>query len=184
MAQQPTQPTIDQRIGNIEEALGKLIDIVGDQGKKLEAAGKTTTKSKGLFGGKREHVAVLDTKTNIVYPSKARLARAVASELGLDPLNHFTPYKMYTAAPGRFKDLTPDAPEAKAAWEKEKAEIQAQVDAANKKLAEEEAAKAKAEADAKTAADAKLKAEAEEKVLAEAKAKQQASNRNQNQQKK
>lgn len=132
---------VEQRVSNIEEALGKLIDVVADLGKKLETAQKTTTKAKGLFGGKREHVAMKDTKTGKLYPSKARLAKELAPEFGLSQDDHFAIYKIMAKAPDRFVEATSD--EAQSTWDEEKAQIAREVEAMNKAIAAEEAAKAK-----------------------------------------
>ncbi len=52
--------------------------------------------------GKRTAQPVKDTKTGIVYHSKASAGMAVAPEYDLDPKNHFVWYEILKLAPDRF----------------------------------------------------------------------------------
>ena len=126
------------RLDILEERLAAIEEVVNEALKNMEGLKKqvgSVAAPKGLFGGKRERVAMKDTKTGVVYPSKAALGRALATEFGVDMDDHFSYYKVISAAPDRFAEA-PEA-EAKAAWDKVDAEKQALVDEANRKLAEE-----------------------------------------------
>jgi len=56
----------------------------------------------GKKRGKKVAQPVKDTKTGIVYGSKARAGMAVAAEYGLDPKNHFVWYEILKLDPKRF----------------------------------------------------------------------------------
>ncbi len=62
--------------------------------------------SGGKFGGKRTRSPQYDTKTGIVYKSKAKAGMRVAAEYGLDSNNSFAWYGVIKAAPFRFRDAT------------------------------------------------------------------------------
>lgn len=142
----PAKPKIQV----IEETVLAMIDTMEDISKRLAGLEKTSVKkSTQRLGAKHERTAVKDTKTNIVYPSKFAAGKALAAEFGLDPLNNFAYYQIIKAAPDRLAEATDD--ETAAAHAKADAELQAQVDESNKKLAAEEAAKAAAEAKAAAA---------------------------------
>lgn len=149
-----TVPKVDveQRISNIEDALSRLIDVVADQGKKVEAAQSAGAEKKGIFGGKRGRVAIKDTKTGATYASQAQVTKKLAAEFSLDPLDHFACYKIFAKEPTRFIRLS--GAEAEAVWKADDERVEAEVDAANKKLQEEQAL-----ADAKAAAATKATAE-------------------------
>ena len=133
------------RMEACEEAIGKLIGIVEELSKKIDELEKSTLKkSKGLFGGKREKVAIKDTKTGTIYPSKASVGKNLYDEIeGGDPGDHFMWYKLISKFPERFVDAS--AEEAEKAWAAEKAKIEAEVEASNKRLQAEEAKKKAAE---------------------------------------
>jgi hypothetical protein len=128
-----TQQTIDGRISNLEDAMGKLIDLVGALGKKLETVQVAAAPKKQIFGEHRGRVAIKDTKTGITYPSQAAVTKAIGPEFGVDPLDHFGCYKIFSKAPDRFIRL--DGTEAQKVWDAADAANQAKVDAANAKIA-------------------------------------------------
>jgi len=130
------------KIDALEDSLLKMIDIIEDLGKRVEKLEKTSVKkAAGLFGGKKERTAIKDTKTGIIYVSKAATGKALAAEFNFDVLDHFAWYKIITAAPDRFVDATEE--ESQGVWEKEKKEREKEVAEANKRLADEAAKKAK-----------------------------------------
>lgn len=149
----------DKRLTNLEDAIGKLIDIVSSQGKVVESVKAGTTTKKRLFGEHIARVAILDTKTSITYPSKAAVTKALGLEFGVDPGDHFGCYKIFAKAPGRFTELAGDA--AQKAWDVADSANKAIVDAANVKLAAEK----------KTAEDGAAKKAADEAALDAAKQK-------------
>jgi len=130
------------RIEALEETVLQLADKVEEITKVMATLSKTTVKkSAGLFGGKRERVAIKDTTTGEIYVSKAAVGKALAKEADTTPEDHFAWYKLMGKFPDRFVDAT--AVE-KAKVEKEDADrIAKEVDEANIKLAQEEAAKGK-----------------------------------------
>lgn len=142
MTNEPGKEKPKDRVEAIEETLGKLIDICQEITTRMDSLEKTTVKkTKGLFGGKREKTAIKDTKTGKIYPSKASVGKALATEFNEDPGDHFVWYKITAKAPERFVDAS--AEEAEKCWAEEKARIEAEVAEANKRLAEEEAKKVK-----------------------------------------
>lgn len=148
--------TLEQAIAaieNLEDAMSKLIDIVADYGKKLEVVQGATVQKKGMFGGKRERVAIKDTKTGAVYPSQAAVTKQLAGEFGLSATDHFACYKIFAKEPNRFIRMS--GAEAEAVWKAEEERVAKEVADSNAKLAAEQAAKdAKAKADAEAAAKA------------------------------
>lgn len=150
-----TGSDIDKRIANLEDAIGKLIDIVSQQGKVVETVKAGTTTKKRLFGEHSSRVAILDTKTGITYPSKAAVTKALGLEFGVDPGDHFGCYKIFAKAPGRFTELAGDA--AQKAWDTADSANKAIVDAANAKITAEKKA-AEDTAVKKAADDAALEA--------------------------
>ena len=155
------EKTPEERIAALEEAIGTMLDMLEEITKKVaEVDKKAVKKSTGLFGGKRKKTAIKDTKTGIIYPSKARLGKELAGKedfAGLDPGNNFVYYQIIAKAPDRFIDATDE--EAEKAWASEKAEAEKARAAAQVKLDAEakaaEAAKATAAPEAKTKAPAK-----------------------------
>jgi len=143
-----TEKTPEERIDALEEAVINMLDMLEDMAKKLATVEKTAvTKPKGLFGGKRSKTAIEDTKTGTVYPSKSAVGKALYGEIkDGDPSDRFIWYKLLTQFPERFKELGEDDPKAVKVWADEKAKVEAEVEAANKKLAAEQAAKDAAEA--------------------------------------
>jgi hypothetical protein len=143
---------LNSRLGNLEEAMGKLIDIVSNQGKVVESVKAGTVQKKRLFGQQHAaRVAILDTKTNITYPSQAAVTKALAAEFGIDPTDHFGCYKIFGKAPDRFKRL--EGTEAQKAWDASDATNKKIVDETNAKIAaEKSAAEKKAIDDAAAAA--------------------------------
>lgn len=65
-------------------------------------AKKEAAKAEGKRRGKQKAQPVKDTKTGVVYPSKARAGMAVAAEYDLDPTNHFVWYDVIKRSPERF----------------------------------------------------------------------------------
>jgi hypothetical protein len=130
----------------LEEAMGKLIDIVSNQGKVVESVKAGTVQKKQLFGTKHaQRVAILDTKTNITYPSLAAVSKALAGEFGIDPKDHFGYYKISTKAPERFKRL--EGTEAQKTWDASDATNKKIVDDTNAKIAADKVAAEKKAAD-------------------------------------
>lgn len=129
--------TVEQRIANLEDAMGKLIDLIGEQGKILENMKGAEPKKKGLFGGKTARVAIKDTKTGITYPSQANLTKSLGTEFGVNPLDHFGCFKIYQAAPGRFVRL--EGADAENAFKSYDEKVKAEVEAANARLAAQNA---------------------------------------------
>lgn len=151
-AQAPVEGEKKSRIESLEETVLQLIDVVQEQGKKVDQLTKTTVKkSVGLFGGKREKTAIKDSVTGTIYPSKASVGKALYTLIeGGDSADHFMWYKLQAKFPDRFVEATEE--EAKKVWAAEEAKRQVEIEAANKKLAEEEKAKTDAEAKAKAGA--------------------------------
>ncbi len=141
------------RIDILEETVLALIDKFEELEKKLGQVEKSAVKkSTGLFGGKREKTAILDTTTKKVYPSKAAVGKALYGEIeGGDPGDHFVWYKLQSKFPERFVNAT--AEQAEKVWADEKAKQEKEVAEANKKLEAEAVEKAKVEAADKLAAE-------------------------------
>jgi len=129
------------KLDALEETVGELIDTVQGIAERMDKLEKSAVKKKaGLFGGKRERTAIKDTKTSIVYVSKAAVGKALAGEADTAPDDHFAWYKLQAKFPDRFVDATP---EEKAKVEAdEKAKMEAFVKSENERIAKEEAAKA------------------------------------------
>lgn len=128
------------KIDALEETVLKLIDMMEDVTKRMDKLEKTAVKkSTGLFGGKRERTAIKDTKTGVIYPSKAAVGKALADEFGLDALDHFAWYKIQSAAPDRFVEASDE--EAKEAWKKVEDELAKKVAADNARIQAEQAGK-------------------------------------------
>ena len=146
--------TLEERVDAMEGGVTTILDLLENLTKRIEEVDKKAVKkSAGLFGGKRTKTAIKDTKTGTVYPSKARLGKELAGKEGfegIDPGNNFAYYQIIAKAPDRFVDAS--AEEAEKVWAEEKVRREAEVAEANKRLAEEEAAKQKAEAEAKAKA--------------------------------
>ena len=145
------EPTVEERVSAVEEAVTTVLDMLEDLTKKFgDLDKKTVKKASGLFGGKRKKMAIKDTTTGTIYPSKSAVGKALYGEIdGGDPGDHFLWYKLLTKFPDRFEELDPESAEAKGAWKKE-------ADALAKQVADNQAkqdAEAAAEA-AKPAAKA------------------------------
>lgn len=154
--------TAEERLAGLENAMGQLIGVLDKQGKILEAvgtkAGAAPAKRK-LFGEHKGRKAVLDTVTNITYPSQAALTKGIGGTKGFEsviPTNHFGCYAIYALAPGRFKIL--EGAEAETAWKTANDKIAAEVAAANAAIAADakKAEEDKAAAAALEAAKAKI----------------------------
>lgn len=130
------------RIEALEETVLQLADKVEELEKNQTSLAKTTVKkSAGLFGGKRERMAIKDTTTGEIYVSKAAVGKALAKEADTVAEDHFAWYKLMAKFPDRFVDATPAE---KAKVEKEDAErVAKEVEESNIRLAKEEAAKGK-----------------------------------------
>jgi hypothetical protein len=145
--EQEVPATLDERLTAFETVMMEIIDKVEALTKKVETVQKTAvTKPKGLFGGKRTPVPTKDLKTGVVYPSKAAVGKAFAAEAGADPLESTAYYVVIAKlkmpdGKDRFVDASTE--EGAAAIAKRDAERAAEVEESNKKLAAEEAAKAK-----------------------------------------
>lgn len=140
--------TPEERIDAIEGVVFELIDKVEGFAKAFEGFKKqAVTKPKGLFGGKRTPSPTKDLKTGIVYASKAAVGKAFATEAGADPLNtmaYYTVLKVLKMPDGSDRFVDASEEEGKKAREDLAKQIEAEVAEANKRLAAEEAAKAKA----------------------------------------
>jgi len=131
------------RIEALEETVLQIAEKVDDLAKQIAGVEKSTVKkSKGLFGGKRERVAIKDTTTGGIYVSKAAVGKALAEEADTTAEDHFAWYKLIAKFPDRFVDATP-AEKAKVDKEEEE-RIAKEVAESNARLAKEEAAAAKA----------------------------------------
>lgn len=140
-----TKPGAEKKtsLETLAEVVGELIDKIDGVENRMIALEKTAVKkSTGLFGGKRGRVAIKDTKTGLIYASKSALGKALATEADTDGLDHFAWYKLTAKFPERFVEAT--EAEAKTAWDAVDEERKKEVEEANKRLAAEEAAKAKA----------------------------------------
>ncbi|MDD5511940.1 MAG: hypothetical protein PHI12_14205 [Dehalococcoidales bacterium] len=127
------------RIDNIEDVMNQILDVVEKLVKRVDELEKSAPNAKRqLFGGKGQkgRTAMVDTKTGKTYVSKAAIGKALAVELGLDPLDHFVYYKIQTQFPDRMKEAT--EAESQAAWDKEAADKQKEIEDTNKRLAAEE----------------------------------------------
>lgn len=124
------------RIEIIEDSILELMAKVEALEKAFGEVKKAIPK-KGLFGGKREKKAILDTQTKVIYPSKAAVGKKLAEEADTDALDHFAWYKLLNKFPDRFEELAPDDPRAVKAWKEQEDELAKQVEESNKKLAEE-----------------------------------------------
>jgi len=155
---QVTLEGIGKSVKNMEDILTGALELIEKLSGRMDTFEKGLTsvekkasgKATGLFGGKREKTAIKDTKTGILYSSKAAVGKKLAAEFGADPGDHFAWYKIQAKAPDRFINATPE--EAAKIWAEDKAAQDKKIEESNKRLAEEEAAKAKAEADAAAAA--------------------------------
>jgi len=144
-----TPKTAEQRLDAIEGVVFEVLDKLEALAKDFAGLQKSAvTKPKGLFGGKRTPTPMKDLKTGIVYASKAAVGKALAAEAGADPLDSMAYYTVIKVlrmpdkdASDRFAPASEE--EGAKAREEAKAKLQAEVDAANAKIAVEEAAKAK-----------------------------------------
>lgn len=138
------EPKPKTKLDALEDTVTELIDVVQKMAERMDKVEKTTVKKKaGLFGGKRERVAIKDVKTNVIYVSKAAVGKALAGEADTDPGDHFAWYKLQAKFPDRFIEAS--AEEKAKAEADEKAKLDAFVAQQNKEIAEKEA-KEKAEA--------------------------------------
>jgi len=130
------------KLDALEETVVKMIDMLEELAKRIEKVEKTAVKkSTGLFGGKRTRTAIKDTKTGAIYVSKAAVGKNLAGEFNLDPLDHFAWYKITALEPDRFVEAGEE--EAQKVWKEEEEKRAKEVEESNKRLAAEEAAKAK-----------------------------------------
>lgn len=138
--------TNEQRIEALEDVMIELIDKVESLAKDFGGFKKqAVTKPKGLFGGKRTPTPMKDLKTGIVYPSKAAVGKAFGAEAGGDPGNtmvYYTVMKVLKMADGSDRFVPASEEEGVKAREDYKAQVQAEVDAANARLEAEQAAEA------------------------------------------
>jgi len=145
VVQEQEQTKSKTKLENLEEVVINLLDVVTDMSKTIqkleeevnELKKNTSSKPKGLFGGKRTRTAIKDTETGVVYPSKAATGRALCEEVGTDETDHFAWYKLIAKFPDRFEELPEDSKEAQQAWEQQKKELEEYVAQENKKLQEE-----------------------------------------------
>lgn len=162
-----TTKTPTPRLDALEEALLGLLDTVSkltDRIKLIEqaitkgipAASGKDEKSKTKFGGKTGRKAVLDKKTNTIYPSLGAAARALASEFPEIEQSSFAWYKIQASDKERFEVLEENDPRGVKVQEE-----------ADKKQAEE-TAKYVAEENAKFEAVRKAQEEADKKPQDEA----------------
>ncbi len=134
---------LEDKISALEESMGSILTVLESIQEAGVGAGAPQKKG-GLFGGKRKKTAMKDTKTGIVYPSRAAMGKALADAFGFDPEDSFVYYKIMTAAEkGRIVEATPG--ESEKVWADEAAKREKEVEEANKRLAAEEAAKEAAE---------------------------------------
>ncbi len=127
------------KVDQLEESLLELIDMVSGVVERMDKLEKSAiTKPKGLFGGKRGRIAIKDTKTGTIYVSKAAVGKSLASEADTDPLDHFAWYKLQAKFPDRFVDASEEEKTKVEAEEKKR--VEAEVAAANERIAAEEAA--------------------------------------------
>jgi len=138
MAEEKPKSRIEALEDTVLEIAEKLEELVKSQA----TLSKTTVKkSAGLFGGKRERIAIKDTQTGEIYVSKAAVGKALATEADSTAEDHFAWYKLIAKFPDRFVDASANE---KAKVEKEDAERMAkEVEESNVRLAKEEAEKAK-----------------------------------------
>ena len=147
MGTEDKEKSPEERIQALEEAISTILDMLESLTKKVsEVDKKAVKKSAGLFGGKRKKTAIKDTKTGTIYASKAQLGKKLASEFSLDPGNNFVYYQIIAKAPERFVDASDE--EAEKTWADEKVQVEKERAEAQKKLDEEEKAKAAEEAKA------------------------------------
>lgn len=139
--------TVEEDIKNLTEVVLTLTDKLEQVADKLGTIEKTAVKkSTQRFGAEHSRKAVKDTKTGVVYPSLFSCGKALAGEYkDLDPLDRQVYYKIVKADPDRLVVLGTEDPEAVKAHQEADAKLAAEVEAANKKLAAEEAAKEAAE---------------------------------------
>lgn len=103
---------LEERIAELETSYLAVLDWQG----KAEKSG--LVKKAGLFGGKRERMAMRDTQTGMVYVSKSALGRELAAEADTDPTDHFAWYKLMAKFPDRFVEAS-EAEKAKVEKEEE-----------------------------------------------------------------
>jgi len=147
--------TIEERVDALEDVTAELIGMMEGFAKDVAAAQKAAaaaSKAKGLFGGKREQTPTKDLMTGKVYISKAAVGKAFASEVGLEPTNHFAWYRVYSQL--RMKDNSPRFADASV---EEAEKIRAEVKAEMEKLEREAMAKMEAEEKATAAKEAGAK---------------------------
>ncbi len=140
--------TVEENVTLLTEAVLTLTDKLEQIANKLGTIEKTSVKkSTQRFGSDHTRRAAKDTKTGVVYPSLFACGKALAAEYeGLDPLDRQVYYKIKKADPERVVEVERDSPEAVKAFAEADAKLAAEVEASNKKLAAEEAAKAQEEA--------------------------------------
>ena len=110
---QPVKPKsrldqVDDRLKVIEGKVQVLENQLADQTKVVGALHKAVKPKTGLFGQHRERSTTKDTVTGIVYVSRSAVGKALATEIGGDPGDHFAWYKLDKAFPGRFVEATPE----------------------------------------------------------------------------
>ena len=121
------------RLESLEEVVLELAEKVNNLTNEVSQLKKTAVKKPaGLFGGKREKVAIKDTKTGKVYVSKSAVGKALAPEADTDAEDHFAWYKLQAKFPDRFVEAS--AEEKAKADAEEAARIAKEVEEANKRL--------------------------------------------------
>jgi len=138
----PEGVTLEQKVDVLESVVFEVIDKIEKLSQQLESVKKTAvTKPKGLFGGKRVPVPIKDLATGEVYPSMSAVNKAFGPEIGIDPytdtLGYYKIEKKLRLEDGNPRFVPAPEDEAKKAREKYEAEMQAEIDAENAKLAAE-----------------------------------------------
>ena len=134
--------SVDKRLDDITEVVDALIDKVEDMASKYGELEKSAVKkSKGKFGGKREPVAIKDMKTGNVYHSMAAVNKRFGHEIGIDPyvetMGFYKIEKQLLLDDGSPRFVRASAEEAEKVQAEEQARREAEVAAANARLAEE-----------------------------------------------
>jgi len=124
------------RLEGLEEVVLELAEKVNVLVQEVAQLKKTAIKKPaGLFGGKREKVAIKDTKTSKIYVSKSAVGKALAEEADTETEDHFAWYKLQAKFPERFVEAS--AEEKTKADKVEAARVAKEVEEANIKLTKE-----------------------------------------------
>lgn len=85
------------------ESLAEEIRSLKKEIEELRATRPALTR-RPLFGGRKGAIPMIDTKTDIVYHSKAAVGKELAAEAGTTAKDQFSWYKLSAKFPNRFRE--------------------------------------------------------------------------------